>query len=991
MQNKIISIIIMWLLIALGVSAQGKGASRYNMTYLNMVSGMPSNFVDDIYQDSNGFMWLSTHGGGLVRYDGFSFLDFGLSSSGIQLRSNSCRNVFEDRHKRLWVAFEEGIQVLDLNTLRPVVPACETDALASMLRKLFKERCTRVYCDGKGAVWLVQPARICRLGFGEEGKISSILSMKYESYAPDLGILDVYGRGTVVVGNGGMVSEISVKGNHLAEKDLTAQFPKLNGQYVGAIIRYDGKIWIGTNAGLFNNGRADNIYHCSAADHSLQHDLVTSLALSPDGRLMVGTLCGVDVIDGKTGEIEHWNSGSMPNPLSSNFVNSIFCKNGQIWIGTETGGITKFSPRRLDIVNYQHVSGDASSIARNAVNAMYVEPDGTLWVGMVEGGLDCLSPHGSQFVHFTTRNSQLSHNSVSVLAPDGKGNLWIGTWGGGVCVMSLRTPGQISRLAVDATHGALLTFIGAMAYDSVNGGMWIGANEGLYFYNMKTRRLEEPFPGCRDIRGNVGSVITRNHHLLMGCLQGMVDVDLKSRPSGKGHFRMRHYPYKLDNPESEVFDKILCFCQAHDGKVWAGSNGYGMYCCTFKANGTFDVKTYTVADGLANNTVKGIVEDAHGTLWVATDNGLSLFNPKTGAFNNFYQNDGLLSSQFYFNGAAKGRQGVIYLGTNRGLIAVGGGRPAAVYKGNLKFTSLTVDNQQIFADGHYLDEDISIATKLRLHESDKSFTIHFSALDYGSETQGVYSYRMKGLEDDWVRLQPGQHSVRYSTLPAGKYEFVVKYSPSIGSDKEQTISMGISVTPYFYKSWWFVSMLVICFVALAQYAYMIHLRRVREREAEALYRPIEVALKESDNPGMLQSRIQGILRNQRLYQEGLTKIVETDKKEAEEKRTPFMDRLMEIMEQNYIDSEFGAQELADAIGMSRGALSKRVNAEMGIPTSQFIRNYRLDIARRMIMENVADRNITEIAWRVGFNDPKYFTRCFTKVYGVSPTNYKDEV
>ena len=65
----------------------------------------------------------------------------------------------------------------------------------------------------------------------------------------------------------------------------------------------------------------------------------------------------------------------------------------------------------------------------------------------------------------------------------------------------------------------------------------------------------------------------------------------------------------------------------------------------------------------------------------------------------------------------------------------------------------------------------------------------FSALNYGSETQGVYLYRMKGYENEWVQLKAGQHSVRYSTLPAGDYKFEVKYIPSINSDKEQVISV----------------------------------------------------------------------------------------------------------------------------------------------------------------------------------------------------------
>ena len=102
-----------------------------------------------------------------------------------------------------------------------------------------------------------------------------------------------------------------------------------------------------------------------------------------------------------------------------------------------------------------------------------------------------------------------------------------------------------------------------------------------------------------------------------------------------------------------------------------------------------------------------------------------------------------------------------------------------------------------------------------------------------------------------------------------------------------------------------------------------------------------------------------------------------------------MQELMEVMEENYGNPEFGVQELADAMHISRSQLSKKITAESGLPPTQFIRNYRLDIAKKMLAENVANRNITEIAYRVGFNDPKYFTRCFTKLYGVSPSSYKD--
>ena len=968
--------------------AQNQMLGKYNVSYLNMATGMPNNFADDIFQDSYGFIWISTHGGGLVRYDGYTVASFGYTATPTALRSNCCRNVSEDHFHRLWIAFEEGPQVLDLETMRPVTPPCVNAKLAERLHEVLDGVSLRIYCDSKGCIWMATGVEIVRIAFDKQGKVESIMSTPCPTAAPEFGMCDVYERGSVVVCNNGRVCEICVKDGQLVQNDITAMFAPLVNRYAANIIKYNNKIWLATNDGLFcSDGRQ---FHTFDGRHILQHNVVTSLAISPENRLLVGTLCGVDIIDDIADTVEHWNSMSAVNPLSSNFVNSILVKNGRTWIGTETGGVVRLIPRQLQITYYANNPDDPTTIARNAVNAMYAAPDGSIWVGVVEGGLNVMRPGVKGFAHYRMDNSNLPHNSVSALAPDGNGNLWIGTWGGGVAVVNPKNPDNIWRLNVDADRQYMLTFIGALAYDRFNHGMWIGANEGLFFYNFQTRRLEDPFPECRNIRGCIGSLVTKDGQLMMGCIRGMVTVELKSRSRGKRFFEAHHHIYKLDKPNSHIFDKIISFCQTRDGKVWMGSNGYGMYCMARTKDGKTVMETFTTSDGLANNTVTGIVEDRQGRLWLTTGYGLSVYNPRTRQFNNYTKNDGLLCSQFYYNGAIIDRNGTIYLGTERGMMAVTGMNNAKSQVGNLRFTELSVNNQQVFAGSSYLSRNITTARKIRLHEGDRSFAVSFSALNFAGENHGVYSYRMKGYEDEWIKLQPGQHSVRYSALPAGDYELLVRYTPYIDTDHEQTISIAVSVTPYFYKSWWFILIVIICGIIAVRYVFLRRMEKMREHEVKTLYQPIEEALKQSEEPGELQTRIKSILENQRRYKESQQKTIEADRKEVEANERPFMERIMEIMEAHYSESKFGVQELADLMGMNRTSLSKRLNAETGLPTSQFLRNYRLDIAKRMLKENVANRNITEIAYRVGFNDPKYFTRCFTKLYGVAPSAYRGE-
>jgi AraC-like DNA-binding protein len=141
---------------------------------------------------------------------------------------------------------------------------------------------------------------------------------------------------------------------------------------------------------------------------------------------------------------------------------------------------------------------------------------------------------------------------------------------------------------------------------------------------------------------------------------------------------------------------------------------------------------------------------------------------------------------------------------------------------------------------------------------------------------------------------------------------------------------------------------------------------------------------------MLQTRIQNILNNEQRYKESQAKSVMADKEAVARSTKPFMEQVMAVLEANFSNSEFGPNELSEKMGMSRNVLNKKLNAEIGFTSSQFIRNYRLDFARKLLAENFADRNITEIAYKSGFNDPKYFTRCFTKQYGTSPSNYRAE-
>ena len=955
---------------------------RYNVSYLDLKNGLPHQNVSAIFVDSNGFLWVGTYGGGLVRYDGYSMM-----SPVMWLNSNSCKSIAEDRFKRLWVAFDEGTNIIDLRTMSGIFP----ETLDKDIQQLLSEPSTKTYCDAMGRLWLVTSSTVNMLTFDEQGHVDKICSYAYHGNTPDVSIRDVEGNGRPWIGVDGGLFRMAEKNGKLVREEISPLFQALSGLYITDMMKRDNYIWITTNHGLF---RYDP-YQQQMTVYSLSHEFLSSLALASDNRLLVGSLSGVNVYDDATDRFSVWNTASNP-PLQSDFVHCLLVDKGLIWVGTESGGIAKLVPRQLLLQNYVHTDSP-TSISPNPVNAMYVEPDGTLWVGTVEGGLNRMEGEKG-FRHFTKENSALSHNSVSALVADGKGRLWTGTWGGGLNVVDLASK-TVYKVEMPDEAARLTNYIGALAYDAVNDALWIGSNDGVFLYDLQTKQMQEPFDECQLIRGCIGSIIDNDGKLWIGCMQGVCVIDLKSRKNGK--FSFRGLRYRLNNPESRIYEKISSFCLTKDGTLWLGSNGYGLYrrregekerrrdgekeSGGDRSRESFEVLTQE--DGLVNNAVKGIVEDRNGRLWITTQNGLSVYDPHSDTFTNYSQADGLVSSQFYWNSAVIAPSGTIFLGSEAGLIEVNGENPEAARQGHLVFTRLMVDNQDIMAGSDYLKEDISIAKVITLSEGNRSFSIDFSALNYGYETQGIFSYRMKGFDEEWTLLKPGQHSVRYSVLPVGNYTFEVKYESALSTVEKETISIGILVKPHFWNSWWFRLLLSALFVALIIYLYNRWVAELKRREAEQLMQPIRKVLEESKDPKQLQQRISNILDNQERYQKSVIRSVEADQEEVMKNTKPFMERVMAIMEQHYMDSEFGVQEFCDALGMSRSVASKHLNAEAGLPAGQFIRNYRLNMARELLTAKTGNRNITEIAYAVGFNDPKYFTRCFTKMYGVSPSTY----
>ena len=229
-----------------GLSAQQVLTEHYQLTTLDLSVGLPHNNVNQFFVDSQGFVWISTYGGGAVRYDGFSFMSIGLTNPQ-GLSSNSCKRITEDRHHRLWIAYDERTDVIDMRTMSRTT----LDYAGGDLNAILNRPSVAVYNDAKGAIWQVNTDSIYRYTFNEKGAVNHVSRYHYVGNTPDVCIKDVEQNGSVWVCVDGGLYRLTERNGKLQREDIAPEMVQLRGLYVTDMLKRGNRVWISTNLGLY--------------------------------------------------------------------------------------------------------------------------------------------------------------------------------------------------------------------------------------------------------------------------------------------------------------------------------------------------------------------------------------------------------------------------------------------------------------------------------------------------------------------------------------------------------------------------------------------------------------------------------------------------------------------------------------------------------------------------------------------------------------------
>jgi DNA-binding NtrC family response regulator/ligand-binding sensor domain-containing protein len=858
-RSRIFTYLQFFILIILLSSNSPAQTDELIFEHLTVADGLPNNHIKCIIQDHLGFLWFTTQNG-LVKYDGYNFKTYVPEPS--DTNSINTRNpiwVIEDHLGDLWISsWQEGLIKFDRKTesFKHYVHD-ENDPNSIMSNGTY-----HLYEDNSGTLWLGM------IGEGmEKFDRESEVFVHYRN-DPD----DIY--------------SLSSNAVNIIYEDS------------------EGNLWVGTSNGLNKfdreTGKSVRYFNEPGNPNSLIYNVIQEIIEDHSGNLWIATTGGLSKFNYKKDIWKNYvNVPDVPNSLSHNNIVVVFeDKKGRIWAGSRWGGLNLFDPKLDGFIHYFSDPNNPESISSDYVVSMNEDKTGILWIGCWISGLNKLDPYSNKFKHYKNipgNSNSLSNNWVWCLFNDSKGILWIGTRGGGLNRYDPETETFNSFVFNPADPTSISdNSIGCILEDN-QGNLWVGAGNGiLNRLNRATNKFErfylEQENNSNVVNGSIMSMVedSSNNLWIATYAGGLIKLDLNSIDENEIYFtRYLHNPNDstslnlnrinklyLDSfgslwigtdlggldkflPDSETFqhfldrksrfDIIVSIYEDSGGRFWIGTYNGGLNLFNRE---TGDREIFTERDGLPHNSIKEILEDESGNLWLSTERGISKFNYEKKSIRNYTVSEGLQAGLFHMRAASKGLNGEMYFGGINGFNRfhpkdlVDNPFPPEVVLSDIKL----YDKSLPIGGDSPLQIHINLAEAIELSYDQNDITLEYVGLHYSRPGEITYEFKLENYDRDWRRAGKNRFAT-YTNLQPGNYKFLVKATSSDGVVCKVPASINIVIIPPFWQTMWFKILTAIVILSLLYLGYRLRvnqLEKKRKQLEERVAERTEAAKKLSD-------------------------------------------------------------------------------------------------------------------------------------------------
>lgn len=779
MKPRLLSALCLWCLIACCLKASAQKDSLLFENY-NSEQGLSQNSGYALTQDKQGFIWIGTQDG-LNRFDGIGFKIYRNDpADSLSIPFNEISALLTDKNGLVWICGPLGTAIYNPKTNS----FSRTGRFFHTTKEIDNIPCLKLFRDNSNNIWILSRFDgLFRFDYS---------SNKIDRFFTDAAVKDKL-TGITQDTAGKIWISTTDKIFYSAGNSFEVFLSSLPGEETVSsdLAVLNGKLWIATlNNGIFIAEAANpgSLQHLTAggSNRNISSNNIKCLYRDRDNFLWIGTRnTGICKYDPSTGIITRgYYSFFAENSLSKNFVLSIHQDNqGIIWAGLSGGGLAKYDPGKFQFNTYRQIPITQNSLADNMIFCIYGKDKNNVLVGTQNGGVTEVNFTTRRFTNHLNNPSDpqsLVNNTVYSITADKKDNYWLATWGG------LAQFTKDKKFISHSGDHPLTKYLYSIIYlDKINCILASGPN-GIFCFDLATKNWRH----CADQKGFLkNNTIVGRYFLPAG------DNAVWIATEGLG---LIHYNYLTgaftETPEVYARTHNIRHLCIEGDMLWIGSdNGLILYDPKGKK-----ISQWTSADGLPNDVVYAVVQDGNNKLWLSTNNGLSCFDPRSAKFKNYDAGYGLQGMEFNTACCYRDPQGQLYFGGVNGFSVFD---PSAIsantYTPDVKITSV-----RIFEDELKPAISFPFLKQVELNHDQNFITINFTALNYSHTEKNSYAYMLTGVDEDWIN-SGNRNFASYTQLPPGRYQFRVKAANSDDKWNNNVTTLQINILPPFWLTWWF--------------------------------------------------------------------------------------------------------------------------------------------------------------------------------------------
>lgn len=749
-------------------------------------SGLSEAVVQDMMQDSQGYVWVGTSFG-LNRFDGIKFKNY-YSDDG--LSNDKVYSVYEDRQQQIWVGTGSGVNVIRKDSIYTL----------SKLSALDSSTILSIFEDSDGGFWFATDG---------DGVWHMNLNGELTEYQ------EVNGMGSnrvrdIIEDRNGVLWFATRDGLTKFENGNFRTFTSSHGlpdnRLRDLALDKNGTLWIASRGGLCK--WEDQAFDCFTESEGLINNRVQSISITESG-LWIGTEEGASYLQDGT-----FTNYSVDEGLSNNFVHTTMLDHeGNIWFGTFGGGMSLFMGNHFKSYTVEE------GLPNNVVTSITESPLGVPWIGTYGGGI--IKLQDNEYQTYNVREG-LVDNKVYTLEKTSENRMLIGTrWG-----LSIYDNGVFKNFDEDELPHHKIRAI--LDIDNENEFLLGTYGEGiLHFKNGSFTQLTE----ADGLANNTVLSIEQS-------ADGSIWIATYGGVSRLKDDEFTTYSIEDGLPNNGVLDIL----ESKSGEMWFATFG-GLA----RLNGG-EIETITADDGLPDEVCYFLEQDDRGIFWIGTNKGVIRMDyddyktnskGKLSPFKLYTQNQGLAANEMNAGASFKDSRGHLWFGSVGGVTQY---LPEKEFLHNAA-PYIHIENFRISGDPIPLNPEMEIESHVQ------NIAIDFIGISFSAPDQVLYEYRLKNSGEDWQQttqrsvrysaLMPGDYT----------FEVRAQNNGGQWSKKTARIDFTV-LAPFWMQWWFVVLVaialigIIVIFYNYYRIKKMIDIERMRVRIASDLHDDVGSALTE---------------------------------------------------------------------------------------------------------------------------------------------------